>query len=487
MNTLNMEIKKALEIQNLSITQMEMIEDICIQVFDDEGHILAYSKGCEMIEGMKKESVIGRTIDEVYTIEKSEANPYGSIPLTVLKTGKVMKNNHVKFTPSNGKKVEVISSTYPVFSDNQSTIIGAICVFRDIGDYILMADTIQKLQNDLAAAKASSRNNGTIYSFSDIIGSSHSLQECINLARRASKNMAPVMITGATGTGKEVLAQSIHNESSHGFGRFVAINCSAIPENLLESILFGTCKGAYTGATETKGLFETAEGGTLFLDEINSMSMALQSKLLRALETKMIRKVGGNVEIPINVRVISATNQDPLQAIREKKIRADLYYRLAGLVLIIPELKHRKEDIPVLSNHFIRQHSQNLGKNITAISQEAYQILLEHDWPGNVRELKHTIDQAIYYADQGEAIIGPEHLPKYILDDYSKKSSHSKYLRHVSDSNSLKETLSRIERDIILETYQSCNGNISETARQMGITRQNLQHKLRAYEIKGSD
>lgn len=482
MKKIRTEIKKMLDLQNLPITEIEAVEDMCIQIFDDEGRTISYSKGCEQIEGQKKENILGKTIDEAYTITQSDDNPYGSIPLTVLKTGKMMKNNHVKFKTFSGKEVDVISSTYPVFSEDRSQVIAAICVFRDIGDYIKMAHTIQKLENDLAFEKTAKRNNGTVYTFRDVVGSSSQTQECIKLAKKAAKSSAPVMITGATGTGKEVFAQSIHNESPVSKGPFVALNCSAIPENLLESILFGTCKGAYTGATESKGLFEAAEAGTLFLDEINSMSMNLQSKMLRALETKLIRKVGGNDEIPIDVRIISATNQDPLQEVKEKRIRADFYYRLAVIVLILPDLKERKEDIPELISNFILNHSHILGKKVTEVSQEAYNVLLEHNWPGNVRELKHVIDQAIYFADVNDTVISPVHLPKYIYENYSNKKDYTKYMNQ--PKGTIKETLNSIEKQIILEAFKNCEENVSETARQLGITRQNLQHKLRSYEAR---
>ena len=406
---------------NFSIKEIENIEDICIHIVDSESRTICYSKGCEKIEGQKKEYVTGKTINELYTFNENKINPHGSIQLKVLQTGNVMKNNRVKYRTFKNKEIEVISSTYPVFSKDTSKVEAAICVFRDIGDYVKMANTIQKLENDLANEKIGKRKNGTIYQFVDIIGSSELILKCIGLAKKTSDINVPVLIIGATGTGKEVFAQSIHNESSHANGPFVALNCSAIPENLLESTLFGTCKGAFTGATETKGLFELAKGGTLFLDEINSMNLKLQSKLLRVLENKTIRKVGGNIEIPINARIMSATNQDPLLAIQEKQMRADLYYRLAVISLTLPDLKDRKEDILELVNFFILGHSKIFQKMITGISKETYDILLNHNWPGNIRELKHIIEQAMYTADFGDTQLKPSHLPLYIVENYSKK------------------------------------------------------------------
>jgi arginine utilization regulatory protein len=482
MNNSNHETNKPLGLQTLSISEIENVEDICIHIVDSESRTICYSKGCEKVEGQKKENVIGKTINELYTFNENIINPHGSIQLKVLQTGEVMKNNRVKYRNSKDREIEVISSTYPVFSKDKTKVEAAICVFRDIGDYVKMANTIQKLENDLATEKTSKRKNGTIYEFRDIIGTSNSISKCIQLAKKAAKNTAPVLIAGATGSGKEVFAQSIHNNSSLSKGPFVALNCSAIPDNLLESTLFGTCKGAFTGATETKGLFELAKDGTLFLDEINSMNLRLQSKLLRVLENNIIRKVGGNNEITVNARIISATNQDPLIAIKEKQIRADLYYRLAVISLVLPQLKDRKQDIPELVNFFIVNHSNLFGKNITEISNDTLNILLKHDWPGNVRELKHIIDQALYMSDFNDTKIEPPHLPEYIIENQPIKKYIEPDLNN--QENTLKEKLSCIEKQLIVDAFNVSDKNVSKTARHLGLSRQNLQHKLKYYDIK---
>jgi arginine utilization regulatory protein len=478
----NEKIMNFIEKQKLPLSAIEAVEDICIHIVDKEGRTICYSKGCEKIEGEKRENIIGKKIEELYTFDEIKDNPHGSIQLKVLETGEIMKNNHVMYTSKNNKSVDVISSTYPVFSDDESAVIAAVCVFRDIGDYMKMANTIQKLKNDLNTEKITKRNNGTVYTFKNVISASSTMNECIDMAKKAAKSTAPVMIIGSTGTGKEVFAQSIHNESIVSKGPFVAINCSAIPENLLESTLFGTCKGAFTGAVENIGLFESAKDGTLFLDEINSMDLNLQAKLLRSLETKTIRKVGGNEEIPINVRIISATNQDPLQAVKDKKIRADFYYRLAVISLDLPDLKNRKEDISKLVDSFILSNSSVLGKQISKISDEAFNILLEHNWPGNIRELKHVIDQALYLSDFNETLIKAQHLPKYLFENYSKKKRLSKYLSKQKDT--LKDTMKDIEKQIILDAFENSDKNITQTAHKLGMTRQNMQHKLKSYGIR---
>jgi arginine utilization regulatory protein len=463
------------------IEELENIEDVCVHVINSEGNTICYSKGCEKIEGLKRDNVINKTINELYSFDENGENPQKSMQLQVLKTGETTKNNYVKYSTFANREIEVLSSTYPIFSEDKIEVKGAICIFRDIHDYVNMANTIKKLETDLAIAKAVKKNNGTTFYFSDVIYSSEAMFECITIARKSAVSNVPIMITGPTGAGKEVIAQSIHNESTFSNGPFVALNCSAIPDNLLESTLFGTCKGAFTGASETTGLFEYAANGTLFLDEINSMDMSLQSKLLRALETKLIRKIGGNHEIPINTRIISATNQNPLEAIQEKKLRADIYYRLATILITIPDLKDRKEDIKDLTDSFISHHSHIFGKQIKELSNEALQVLTEHNWPGNIRELKHVIEQSICLADFNDTQIKIHHLPKYICESYNKKSFIEKY---TNDKDSLKGKLKSMEKEIVLEAYIKSYKNISKAARRLGVSRQTLQHKLKMYEIK---
>lgn len=478
---INNTVKDILEHRILPLNTIESVEDICIHVVDDEGRTICYSKGCEKIEGQSKENILGKTVEELYTFANNPDNPHGSIQMKVLETGNVMKNQHVKYTSQNGKNVDVISSTYPVFNEDKSKVLAAICVFRDIKDYVSMANRINKLEHELMSAQTRTKKNGTIYDFKDIIGSSEEIKNCIKEAKRASRSNAPILIYGKTGTGKEVFAQSIHNSSFYSKGTFIAINCSAIPENLLESTLFGTCKGAYTGAEETDGLFQAATDGTLFLDEINSMSKNLQAKLLRVLETNTVRKVGGNLETPVNARIISATNEYPIDAVKKSVLRADLYYRLSGISITLPSLVERKKDIKELVNFFIINQSRILGKKINAISGEAFEILLNHDWPGNVRELKHVVDHAIHIADLNSTEIKSHNLPKYLFENIEKKYRTKNYSM---DGKDLKTRLKNIEKELIIEAYEKNEENISQTARDLGTTRQNIQHKLKDYGLR---
>ncbi|MGV8906299.1 MAG: sigma-54 interaction domain-containing protein [Acetobacterium sp.] len=478
MKEYNKSILDAISQNSIPIKDIERIEDVCIHVVDCDGKIVCYSKGCEAVDNMKREDVIGKNMSDIYHYLENE-----SMESVVLKTGKKIKDVHVKYVSPSGKVADVISSTYPVFSRHDAKKVeAAICVYKDVSDYIHMAGIINKLQNDLKSQQL--RNNSTQFTFCDIVGTSPNISECIRQAEIAAQTKAPILIAGPTGTGKEVFAQSIHNASPQANKHFVAVNCSAIPENLLESSLFGTMKGSFTGAIDSIGLLETAEGGTIFLDEINSMNLMLQSKLLRVLETGKYRKVGGNKEITTNVRILSAMNQDPLKAIEEKQLRSDLYYRLAVFTILLPSLKERKQDIQELVLSFLSSEATVMGKQLFEVSKESLELLLSHDWPGNIRELKHAITQAIYMAQYRDTAITPDLLPEYLRKNISDKKIVAKYLSASSDNNNLKETLHKIERQMIRDVLKVNDHNISKSSRELGISRQNLQYKLRLHNIQ---
>jgi arginine utilization regulatory protein len=285
------------------------------------------------------------------------------------------------------------------------------------------------------------------------------------------------MIYGETGTGKELLAQSIHNASRRSNSPFLAINCAAIPDNLLEGLLFGTEKGAYTGAESRAGLFEQANGGTLLLDEINSMNMLLQSKLLRVLQDGMVRRVGGIKEIHVDVRVLSNTNSPPYQAIEENKLRRDLFYRLGVININIPPLRDHKEDIPLLSKNFILRFNKKLLKNVRNIDSATLELFNSYDWPGNIRELEHAIEHAMNLLPNDRALITPDYVPEHILSSSALLLCGEGGVPQnpSSFSNAVQNTECQMLRKALLEN----GGNISKTARSFGISRQNLQYRLK--------
>jgi len=315
------------------------------------------------------------------------------------------------------------------------------------------------------------------YVFSNIIGKSQVMQEVFSLIRRVAKTKSTVFIYGKSGTGKELVARAIHNNSLRKDKKFVAFNCAAISETLLETELFGHLKGAFTNAYYVKrGLFLEADGGTLFLDEIADMPLSLQSKLLRAIQEKEIRPVGAIKDIKVDVRLIAATNQDPQTLLSEGKIREDLYFRLNVVSLKLPDLKDRKEDIPLLVEHFLKKHAKENKRELLSVSREVMHILLEYSWPGNVRELENILERASVLTEG--PIIQPENLPEDLgaLTYPFEKREHSR-------SRSL-SSLEELERKHIQDILLITHGNQSETARILGIDRRTLYRKIRSYNLQ---
>jgi len=303
-----------------------------------------------------------------------------------------------------------------------------------------------------------------------------SVKELIKVVARTPKTS--VLIQGESGTGKELVSKAIHNLSARSDKPLIAINCSAIPENLMESELFGYEKGAFTDAKSMKkGVFELAHGGTLFLDEISTMSLALQPKLLRVLETHSFRRIGGTSDIKIDVRILAATNQDLTECVKNGSFREDLYYRLKVMVINLPPLYERIEDIIPMAKMFVERNNKEFSKNITGFSEEAEQLLINYNWPGNVRELKNVMERAAILC-QNE-IIEADHLPIEL------RTMPPKEPKSIPKSSSPEEDLSLqdIEQKHIIETLQKFDGNKSKAARILNISRSTLREKLKQYGI----
>lgn len=303
---------------------------------------------------------------------------------------------------------------------------------------------------------------------------------CHLYRKKMARSESRVMILGETGTGKELFAQSIHNYSSRAKGPFIAINCSAIPDTLLESTLFGTTKGAFTGAENKPGLFEEAKNGTLFLDELNSMSVVLQAKLLRALETNCIRRVGSNKEIPVNPRIISAMNINPTDAIENETLRSDFYYRLAVITLECPPLRKRQEDIITLSMSFIDKYNKVLGRRIKEMSDDVIHLLKNYSWPGNVRELSHCIEHAMNMVDPNDTTLLVHQLPAFLQ---GKKLNKRIEEITIPKLDNYKQIMTQVEKDILTQALKRNNGNISQAAKELNLSRQCLFYKLKRLNI----
>jgi DNA-binding NtrC family response regulator len=312
------------------------------------------------------------------------------------------------------------------------------------------------------------------FEFSNIIGKSKSMQEVFELIRRVARSNSTVLVQGKSGTGKELVAKAIHYNSPRSVQPFVAINCSAITETLLESELFGHMKGSFTGAVANKkGLFEEAQGGTIFLDEIGEISAALQVKLLRVLQDHEIRRVGGNQSLKVDVRVIAATNRDLAEAVRQKEFRDDFYYRLNVVTIHLPSLKDRTEDIPLLAQHFLAKYAKEAGVSVSQISKEAMRSLMQYSWPGNIRELENVIERAITLGAEGE--IRPEDLP-----DQLRREEGGITLDAIPVEMSMEE----VEKAHIERVLRHTGGQVSQAARLLGIDRRTIYRKMQAYNIR---
>jgi len=312
----------------------------------------------------------------------------------------------------------------------------------------------------------------------ELVGGSPAMMQLYRLVEQVAPTTASVLITGESGTGKEVIARAIHRLSPRALRPLVAINCAAIPGALLESELFGHEKGAFTGATTSRlGCFEQSNGSTLFLDEIGEMPIDLQTKLLRALESRRVRRVGGDREIDVDVRIVSATNAQIENMLREGKLREDLYFRLNVFHLPVPPLRERAEDIPLLAEHFLQEHLRENPSRIVGFSLPAIRALKAHSWPGNVRELRNAVQRAVILCSEGE--IQVEHLPPSVRgeESFSRPSGRGVFV-------STGTSLDAAERAIILETLRSCGGNKAQAADILGISLKTLYTRINKYEAE---
>ena len=332
-----------------------------------------------------------------------------------------------------------------------------------------------RLQEENLRLKAEFRSR---HGLEKILGVSRPMAALFDLVRSVAPTGSTVLITGESGTGKELVAKAIHALSPRKDAPFVSINCGALPENLLESELFGHMKGAFTDAHQSKkGLFEAAHRGTLFLDEVGETPPAMQVKLLRALQEKRIRRVGGTDETGVDVRVISATNIPLETLIREKRFREDLFYRLQVIPIRTPPLRERREDIPLLADHFLRKFAEEMGKSVAKISEPALQLLVRHSWPGNVRELENVVERAV--ALETTAAVLPERLPESLRDSSMGRPATA----DLGPGFSLDECLLGIERDLLNKAIAAAEGDRAKAAELLGVTPRSLRYLIQKHAM----
>jgi arginine utilization regulatory protein len=474
-----------------------------IMITDARGVVLYMNAAQARIDDLKFGDAVGRTVSELYRVDE------GTSPtMTCLKTGKAIANLACYYRTHLGRVVNSIHNVYPIRSAGR--IIGALCCITDYRNLEQTIAAIGKSEPSSALAtpgfappegRGRPRGNGTRYTFDDIIGSDADLLAALNAARLASDSPSPIMICGETGTGKEMVAQAIHNLSQRRRAPYVAVNCAAIPENLLEGMLFGTAKGAFTGAIDKAGLLETADGGTLFLDEINAMSTGLQAKLLRFLQERRVRRVGAVQEVGVNLKVLSSVNTPPHEVIEAGTLRADLFYRLAVVYISIPPLRARRGDLDQLATHFLAVTNDRLGKGVAGIDTPVMNRLQRYGWPGNVRQLAHLIEGAMNMIVDERTIRmqhlsvppGFDHLAQPSPPSPTRQNDRvggmrNRVFAHRSvvvpeDDLSLNQMKIEKETSAIIAALTASRGNAAEAARRLGISPQSMHYKLKRLGI----
>jgi len=434
-------------------TIIESISDGLI-VLNKKGEITHLNSIAGKILCKESHEVIGKPIDKLIRT---------NFPLlNILNNRKGYLEEEIIVTPFYDKKnSQRYLLTEKVVEDSEGESQGVTALFKEI-------KKVHRLIGNFIGAN-------TRYNFSSIIGNNVKLTKAVNLAKTASVSSCKILLQGENGTGKEIFAQAIHNNSNRRDKPFIAINCGAIPRDLVESELFGYEEGAFTGAKRggKPGKFELGEGGTLFLDEIESMPLDAQPKLLRVLESNQLMRVGGNKIIPIDVRIISSTNKDLLLAVKEGNFREDLYYRLNTVNINILPLRERKDDIPILVKYICDKIGRKINKNNIEIDKKVLEVLCEHNWPGNIRELENVLESAIILSKNNKITIDiiPENIKPFKSNDLQIKE----------DKEAI--SLADIEKEEIFKVLKEFKGNITKASRELGIDRSTLYRKIEKYKI----
>jgi PAS domain S-box-containing protein len=419
---------------------------------NEKGEITFFNRAAEEITGFTKEEALGHNCFDIFRANICQTNC--ALKQTV-NTGKEVINLPINIINKDGKEIPISIST-AVLRDQGGKIIGGVETFRDLS-------AIEELKKELRQQ----------YTFQDIVSKNHTIQEIFQILPDIAESDSTVLIQGSSGSGKELFAKAIHHLSLRGDNPFIKVNCGALPDNLLESELFGYVKGAFTDAKRDKpGRFSLAHKGTIFLDEIGDMSPALQVKLLRVLQDGEYEPLGGTSSVRVDVRVVAATNKDLIALVQSRQFRDDLYYRLNVVKIDLPPLSHRREDIPLLVEHFVEKFKLKTGKILSGVSHEVMSFLMRYDFPGNVRELENIIEHAFVMC-KGE-IIELRHLPPELVE--SAKET-------VVEAKEVNKPLQTAEAEVIRKALERNEGNRLRTARELGIDRSTLWRKIKRYGI----
>ena len=445
---INKKVKKSNQYIN---TILDSIADGVFTV-DLDWKITSFNSAAERITGVSKDEAIGQYCWDVFRANICQSN---CAMRKTLETKKEIINQQIDILSSEGKKIP-ISISSAILKDENGKVLGGVETFRDLSAFEELRKEIYKK-----------------YTFEDIISKNYKIQQIFEILPDIAESDSTVLIQGPSGSGKELFARAIHNLSTRKNGPFVAVGCGALPDTLLESELFGYVKGAFTDARKDKpGRFSLAQKGTLFLDEIGDISPSVQVKLLRVLQEKEFEPLGGTTPIKADVRIISATNKDINKLVKQGIFREDLYYRINVIVIELPPLNERREDIPILIDHFINKFNIRIGRNVEGVSDEVIDILLNYDFPGNIRELENLIERAVVL--RRGAVIEVHHLPKEMIEISKRR------IRLYQKTGQLK----RSEANLILETLKKNNWHRALTAKELGINKSTLWRKMKKYGIK---
>ncbi len=483
-----------------SLLDMEKIDflsvlarmDDGVIITDKNGTILFYNRAQSKIDGIEPKDAMGLKVTQIYELSQRT-----SLIMQCILHNASIKNKAFFYRTCATKVVNSITSAYPLYTKNE--ISGVICFVKDYERLRRSPPTPMTTRDPFHK----DFGNGTRFKFSDIIGSSHWLKKVMGIAQNAAGSVSPVMIQGETGTGKELFAQAIHNHGPRRDKKFVAINCAAIPHDLLEGMLFGTTRGAFTGALDKPGLFEMAHGSTIFFDELLAMPIDLQAKLLRALQDKRVRRLGSLKETRVDVKIISSVNMNPRVAIREKRLRTDLFYRLGVVMVKLPPLMQRLDTMEELTDHFIKKYNILLGTNVKTISREVMELFIAYHWPGNIRELEHLIEGAMNMAGQDEAIgiqhFGPgldclEQMDAFTDREINLLSSLPPQPTIPAEppdpppvSENFAQSQKQREKAAVKTALIHAGGNVTQAAKVLGISRQLLHYKLKKFGFRRID
>lgn len=436
-------------------------------VVDENSRVIIINSFYLEVIGITREQALGRHIHEL--------TPHSELP-DIVRTGKAQFVDYWKV-----RDRDFMILRAPIKKDGKT--IGAIgkTLFKDMGLAHVFARKLAKMEDDLNFYKEELRKiHSATYTFEDIIGEGVKITSTLRLAKRAARTSSTVLLTGESGTGKELFAHAIHNDSVRRYGPFIKVNCAAIPEQLLESELFGYAEGAFTGARKggKPGKFELANHGTIFLDEIGDMSLTMQAKLLRVIQEREVERVGGTQSCKIDVRIITATNRKLDKMLQEGMFREDLFYRLNVMALELPSLRERPGDIRLLANYMVAKLKQKLETDVEGISQEGMQILQNYAWPGNVRELESVLERTMNVID--EPFILPEHLPNRILN--SKMTADE---TQSGEKSRFEEGVNYAEKELLVDALKRAKGNKAQAAKILGIHRSVIYKKLRKHGLGG--